>query len=67
MCRGRLVLMKQGMEVCGVQLVPTQGEAGDATIKIQVDENTSYDDRNAVLRLSYGNSTKNIFVNQTTG
>lgn len=43
---------------------PTQGEAGDATIKIQVDENTSYDDRNAVLRLSYGNSTKNIFVNQ---
>ena len=43
---------------------PTQGEAGDATIKIQVDENMSYDDRNAVLRLSYGNSTKNIFVNQ---
>lgn len=43
---------------------PTQGEAGTATVQIQVEENTLYDDRNAVLRLSYGNSTKNIFVNQ---
>ena len=43
---------------------PTQGEAGAATITIRVEENLSYDDRNAVLRLSYGDSIKNIFVNQ---
>ena len=43
---------------------PTQGEAGTANIKIRVEENSTYDDRNAVLRLSYGDTYKNIFVNQ---
>lgn len=43
---------------------PTQGDAGTANVTIRVEENTTYDDRNAVLRLSYGDSSKNIFVNQ---
>ena len=53
---------RNGDEWCIVS--PAQGEAGTANITIRVTENLSYDDRNAVLRLSYGDSIKNIFVNQ---
>lgn len=53
---------RNGSTWCTVS--PSQGDAGTANVKIHVDENTSYDDRNAVLRLSYGEFTKDIFVNQ---
>ena len=53
---------RDGSSWCMVS--PTNGEAGQATIKISVKENTSFDDRNAVVRLVYGESVGNIFVNQ---
>lgn len=43
---------------------PNSGEAGSNVIKISVKENDTYDDRNAVVRLSYGDSIKSIYVNQ---
>lgn len=53
---------RDGSSWCEVS--PSSGEAGQATIKIAVKENTTYDDRNAVVRLTYGDSIKNIFINQ---
>lgn len=53
---------RDGSTWCTVN--PAKGEAGESTFKISVKENTTYENRNAVIRLKYGNSTKNIFVNQ---
>lgn len=53
---------RDGSTWCKVS--PTSGSKGENTIKISVDENTTYDDRNAVVRLKYGETTKNIYVNQ---
>lgn len=53
---------RDGSTWCSVS--PTNGEAGQSTIKVSVLENTTYDDRNAVIRLTYGDSIRNIFVNQ---
>lgn len=53
---------RDGNSWCNVS--PSSGGAGVATLKISVQENTTYDDRNAVVRLNYGDSIKNIFVNQ---
>lgn len=53
---------RDGSTWCKVS--PTSGKKGEATIKISVDENTTYDDRNAVIRLKCGDVTKNIYVNQ---
>lgn len=53
---------RDGSTWCTVS--PTTGEAGQSSIKILVKENTSYDDRNAVVRIAYGDSIRNIFVNQ---
>ena len=43
---------------------PNYGNAGTGAIKIAVKENDTYDDRNAVVRIAFGNSVKSIFVNQ---
>lgn len=53
---------RDGSSWCSVS--PSNGEAGQAVLKISVKENTTYDDRNAVVRLTYGDSIKSIFVNQ---
>lgn len=53
---------RDGSTWCTVS--PSNGKAGQATINISVQENTTYDDRNAVVRLVYGDSIKSIFVNQ---
>ena len=53
---------RDGSSWCSVS--PSSGEAGQAILKISVKENTTYDDRNAVVRLTYGDSIKSIFVNQ---
>lgn len=42
----------------------TSGGAGEHTVIVTVDENTSYYDRNVVVTLSAGEITKKIFVNQ---
>ncbi len=53
---------RDGSSWCTIS--PSNGPAGSATMKITVKENSTYDDRNAVIRLAYGDSIKNIFVNQ---
>lgn len=53
---------RDGSEWCTVS--PNSGEPGVSTVTISVKENTTYDDRSAVVRLVYGDSIKNIFVNQ---
>lgn len=53
---------RSGSQWCSV--APTSGEAGTATVKISVEENTTYDDRISVIRLAYGDSIRNILVNQ---
>lgn len=43
---------------------PTSGEAGTNTLIVKADENTTYDDRNAVITLAAGDSIRRVFVNQ---
>lgn len=43
---------------------PTSGEAGTHTITVKAQENTTYDDRNAVITVSAADSTRTVFVNQ---
>ena len=43
---------------------PTSGEAGTHTIKVKASENTTYDDRNAVIMLVAGDTIRKVFVNQ---
>lgn len=54
--------IRDGSNWCTVS--PSSGDAGTVTLKISVQENKTYDDRNAVVRFAYGDSIKNIFVNQ---
>lgn len=53
---------RDGISWCTV--TPSYGEKGTNTVKISVTDNTTYDDRNAVIRFIYGDSTKSVFVNQ---
>ncbi len=53
---------RSGNSWCSVN--PSGGDAGQATLIISAAENTTYDDRSAVIRLTYGDSIKNIYVNQ---
>ncbi len=43
---------------------PTSGEAGTYTITVKASENTTYDDRNAVISIVAGDSIHKVFVNQ---
>lgn len=43
---------------------PTSGESGIHTITVRALENTTYDDRNAVITISAGDSIRKVFVNQ---
>ena len=43
---------------------PTSGEAGTHTITVMASENTTYDDRNAVITIAAGDITRKVFVNQ---
>ena len=43
---------------------PESGKAGTHTITVKASENTTYDDRNAVITISAGNITRKVFVNQ---
>lgn len=43
---------------------PTSGEAGTHTITVKASENTTYDDRNAVISIMAGDSIRKVFVNQ---
>lgn len=43
---------------------PTSGEAGTHNVIVKALENTGYDDRNAVITISAGDSIRKVFVNQ---
>ena len=43
---------------------PTNGEAGTHTVIVKAQDNKTYDDRNAVITISAGDSIRKIFVNQ---
>jgi hypothetical protein len=43
---------------------PARGEAGTHTISVKAEENTTYDDRNAVITLAAGDSIRRVIVNQ---
>ena len=47
-----------------LSVTPTSGEAGTNTLTVKADENTTYDDRNAVITLTAGDSIRRVFVNQ---
>lgn len=53
---------RDGSSWCSVS--PASGDAGHVSIIVEATENTTYDDRNAVVRLAYGDSVKTIVVNQ---
>lgn len=53
---------RDGSSWCSIS--PQRGEAGSGKLIVRVTENTNYDDRNAVIRFVYGDSIKNIIVNQ---
>jgi uncharacterized protein YjdB len=53
---------RDGSEWCYVS--PSHGEAGSNKITISVLDNNNFEERNAVLRLSYNDSVKTIIVNQ---
>lgn len=56
------VEVPQNIDWCKVS--PQSGKAGTQNITVSVSGNETYDDRSAVLRLSVGDSTKTIIVNQ---
>ena len=43
---------------------PTSGDAGTHTIIVKASENTTYDDRNAVITIAAGDTIRKVFVNQ---
>ena len=43
---------------------PTSGESGVNTLSVRANENTTYDDRNAVITITAGDSIRRVFVNQ---
>ena len=43
---------------------PTSGDAGTQTLTVRAEENTTYDDRNAVISVVAGDSVRRVFVNQ---
>ena len=47
-----------------LSITPTSGEAGTNTLTVKAEENTTYDDRNAVITLTAGDSIRRVFVNQ---
>lgn len=47
-----------------LSVTPTSGESGLNTISVKADENTTYDDRNAVITITAGDSIRRVFVNQ---
>lgn len=53
---------RDGSQWCTV--TPTNGIAGTSTVIVKVSDNSSYDDRNAVITLTAGSVTRSVFVNQ---
>ena len=53
---------RDGSSWCTVS--PTKGEPGTNTVSIRVAENTTYDERNAVVTLTANDSIRKIFVSQ---
>lgn len=53
---------RDGSQWCTV--TPTNGIAGTSSVIVKVSENTTYDDRNAVITLTAGSVTRSVFVNQ---
>ena len=47
-----------------LSVTPTSGEAGTNTLTVKAEENTTYDDRNAVITVTAGDSIRRVFVNQ---
>ena len=47
-----------------LSVTPTSGEAGTQTVTVRAEENTTYDDRNAVISVAAGDSVRRVFVNQ---
>lgn len=43
---------------------PISGDAGTNTVTVKASENTTYDDRNAVITITAGDSIRRVFVNQ---
>lgn len=57
-----LASTRNGESWCSV--IPSSGSAGTNTVRICVQENTGYDDRNVVLTLTAGSLTKNLTITQ---
>jgi hypothetical protein len=53
---------RDGSTWCTVS--PTNGESGTNTVSIRVEENSTYDERNAVVTLTANDSIRKIFVSQ---
>ena len=47
-----------------LSITPTSGEAGTNTLTVKAEENTTYDDRNAVITVAAGDTIRRVFVNQ---
>lgn len=47
-----------------LSITPTSGESGLNTLSVKANENTTYDDRNAVITITAGDSIRRVFVNQ---
>ena len=47
-----------------LSISPTSGEGGVNTLIVKADENTTYDDRNAVITIAAGDTIRRVFVNQ---
>lgn len=47
-----------------LSVTPTSGEPGVNTLAVRANENTTYDDRNAVITITAGDSIRRVFVNQ---
>ena len=47
-----------------LSITPTSGEPGVNSVVVKASENTTYDDRNAVITITAGDSIRKVFVNQ---
>lgn len=45
-------------------VTPSSGESGVNSVVVKANENTTYDDRNAVITITAGDSIRRVFVNQ---
>ena len=57
-------LSESGMNVDWCTITPSTGTAGDNTVTIKVDENTTYDERNVIATLTAGDKSEKLRITQ---